>query len=497
MLPAFLSRLSLRWLLILNVIIPLLLAMAVASYFGLRALEHIAEEKMQEDVQLVARAIRLPVSYSLEKERFGSIRQAIESVFRIDRVYGAYVYDKDGELVVEAGSVESDKQQEDLRDVARDGERTGQYEKIQGRRVYSYFVPLFDSTGKSNGLLQITRKRSDFENYIQWLRARVAFILAGAGLFIAGFVLFGFQRAAGQHFSALTRSMSIIREGDRSHRAGTSGPREISTLANTFNAMLDSLDHSEKEIAKRREEQQALEYKLRQSEKMAAIGRLAAGVAHELGAPLSLIDGKAQRSLRDGGLDPAHQSSLQDIRTQVSRMNDIVRQLLDFGKGTMRPRHWTRAGHIAGSALAAVRREVDQSLWFTAEGPQPGPFIYVDPLSFEQALINLLRNASQSAETSRVRLSWDLSENNEVCFSVEDDGPGIPEELKSKIFEPFFSTHQDLSNTGMGLSIVHGTVNEHEGGITVFDSALGGAGFRITLPPVDGEQNNDKGKQNV
>ncbi|MFW6080523.1 MAG: two-component sensor histidine kinase, partial [Desulfosalsimonas sp.] len=87
---AILNRLSLRSVLITNVIVPLLISMAAATWFGLLTVEHVVEEKLQEDVQLVARAIRLPVSYSLEKERFGSVSQALQSVFHIGRVYGAY-----------------------------------------------------------------------------------------------------------------------------------------------------------------------------------------------------------------------------------------------------------------------------------------------------------------------------------------------------------------------------------------------------------------------
>lgn len=477
-----LDRFSLRSVLIINVIVPLLLAMGAATYFGLRAMEHIVEHRLQEDVQLVARAIRLPVSYSLEKDRFGSVRQSLQSVFRIGRVYGAYVYDAQGKQIAAVGAVEPEKQQKELRKVVEGGERKGQYEKIQGRRVYSYFVPLFDTSGKSSGLLQITRRKSDFEDYIHRLRILVSGILAGAGLFVSGFVLFGFHRAAGQHFAKLAQSMARVQSGERAHRAQLGGPKEVATLANALNGMLDSVDRSEKEISERREAQQALENKLRQSEKMAALGQLAAGVAHELGAPLSLIDGKAQRCLRDADLKTVHGKSLQDIRQQVQRMNSIVRQLLDFGKGAMREKRWCRADHLAGSAVEMVRKEVDVGVEILTEGPEPGPLLYVDPLRFEQALINLLRNAAQVEETTRVRITWELSSKREVVFNVADNGPGIPEEIKSRIFEPFFSTRNNGANSGLGLAVVHGIIQEHEGIIEVVDTEMGGAAFRIVLP---------------
>ena len=494
MLTAIMNRFSLRSVLIINVIVPLVLAMAAATYFGLRAMEHTVEKRLQEDVQLVARAIRLPVSYSLEKDRFGSVSQALESVFRIGRVYSAYIYDAQGEQIAAVGAVEPEKQQKDLREVVKGGERTGQYEKIQGRRVYSYFVPLFDTSGKSSGLLQITRKKSDFEDYIQGLRMLVAAIFAGAGLFVSGFVLLGFHRAAGRYFTKLARSMARVQGGERTHRAELRGPKEIVTLAKSLNGMLDSVDRSEEEIVKRRKEQESLERKLRESEKMAAIGQLAAGVAHELGAPLSLIDGKAQRCLRDKNMMATHGQSLQDIRQQVRRMSDIVRELLDFGRGAMQERRWARAAQLAGSAVAIVKKEIGERIDFHIEAPSSDPWLYIDPLRFEQALINLLRNAAQAEETTRVRITWELNQSHEVVFLVEDDGPGIAEEVKPKIFEPFFSTKKNGNNTGMGLSVVHGIIKEHEGSIQIADTELGGAGFRIILPKQSEESQQEQGE---
>ncbi|MGM0644415.1 MAG: ATP-binding protein [Thermodesulfobacteriota bacterium] len=497
MLNAVMNRISLRSVLIINIIVPLLLAIGAATYFGLKQMEHIVEDRLQEDVQLIARAIRLPVSYNLEKERFGSLDQALESVFRIGRVYGAYVYNTSGMRIAAVGAVEPDKKQDDLKAVVRKGQRRGQYEEIEGRRVYSYFVPLFDSSGKSSGLLQVTRKKSDFEEYIQGLRIWVGGLLAGAGVFISGFVLFGFHGAAGRYFNKLVKSMGRVQAGDRTHRAREKGPKEIVALARALNGMLDSVDRSEKEISQRRDAQQALENKLRQNEKLAAIGRLAAGVAHEIGAPLSLVDGKAQRCLRDNRISQVQKNNLHDIRKQVERMNDIVRQLLDFGKGTMREKRWTRADSIAGSAALNFRKEAGEGIEMTTEGPKPGPLIFIDPLRFEQALVNLLRNAAETDDVSRIRLAWESMPDGSVVFRIEDNGPGIDDAVKSRIFEPFFSERNNADNSGMGLAVVLGIVREHAGSIEIVDSELGGAGFRIELPRQTEQQHQDQGGSNV
>ncbi len=494
---AIFNRFSLRTVLVLYILVPLLFAMAAISYLGLRGMENILEQRMQEDVQLVARAIRLPVSYSLEKERYGSVSQALQSVFHIERVYGAYVYDIQGQRIAAVGAVEPDRQEFDVLQKVESGEREGRYEKIQGRRVYSYFVPLFDTSEKSIGLLQVIRRKSDFESSIYWLRYGMAASIFVTGLCLSGLVLFGFHKALGRYFIRLAQSMSRVESGDHSHRARPEGPKEIASLAKSLNSLLDSRDRSAKEIAERRDAQQVLESKLRQNEKMAAVGRLAAGVAHELGAPLSLIDGKAQRCLRKSDLSTNLAESFQDIRRQVQRMSDIIRQLLDFGKGSMQQRRWTNAAYLAESAVKTVWKETEGRVECFAEGPEPGPSLYVDPLRIEQALVNLLRNAVQFETSTRVRLTWEQAANQEVVFRVEDDGPGIAPDIQPRLFEPFFSTRKNAQNTGMGLPVVHGIVQEHGGTIQIIDSELGGAGFRISLPVQTGKNQIEQGEEHV
>ncbi len=477
----FISRLSLRAALVCCVILPLLLALSLAAYLGLQALENSIENHMQEEVQLVARAIRMPVSYSLEKDRFGSVNQALQSVFRIERVYGAYVYNSQGERIAAVGATAPSSQHHEAQLISNNGENKGQYEEIEGRRVYSYFVPLFDTAGTTNGLLQVSRKRSDIEQYIADMRKQAMYSLGGAGLLMSALVLVGFHGAVGKHLHSLASSMSRISNGQRTHRASLRAPAEISALARALNSMLDSISQAEEEIVQRRNAQQELENKLRQNEKMAAIGQLAAGVAHELGAPLSVIQGQAQRCLRDKNLSKALQKSMQDVLGQVQRMEHIVRQLLDFGRASRQRRRWRNSSSLAKAAAALIEKHNHSQVSLELQGPDPGPEIFVDQLRIELALVNLLRNSLQAPGVSRIILGWSGADQGQVAFWVADDGPGIQEKDKDKIFEPFFSTKHDAQGTGLGLSVVHGIAQEHAGLVQVLDSQLGGACLYLTI----------------
>jgi len=259
------------------------------------------------------------------------------------------------------------------------------------------------------------------------------------------------------------------------------GPREIATLAASLNSMLDGIGRSEDEIEARRRVQASLEEELRRTEKLAAVGRLAAGVAHEMGTPLSVVDGLAQRALRDTSLPEHVRKALRATRQQVQRLERTVRQLMEFGRSREPQMTRIRAAGMASRAANLVREEAAASATeLNLDGPgdlEAG----LDAARFEQALVNLLRNAVQASPGGRVLLSWELRDGR-LVFRVEDDGPGVAEEVRNRIFEPFFTTKGVGKGTGLGLAVAHGVMEDLGGSVRITESCLGGAGFEVSLP---------------
>lgn len=463
------------------VLVPLVVAILTIGSLMLWWLERKAELRLQTDVALVARALQVPMARALEQNRRASVELDLQSALRISRVYGAYVYDDTGHVIATAGNVTMDRQlKSSILRVVASGQRGGEFNRMGNRSVYSYFAPLKNDRGKIIGLLQVTRRKEDFRQSLKALQVRAAIcLLLGAALLI-GIVLAGYQGAVGRALNRLRHSMSRVESGDYQHRAAICGPREIATLAQGMNAMLDSIVEARKEIQIRRAAEDDLERKLHCSEKLASLGRVAAGVAHELGAPLSLIDGKAQRAMRRP--ENAAADLMREIRQQVGRMERLVRQMLEFGRPGSLERKRVRADELA----ALTRRhlsETDMRGWAAVEfhGPRPGPELCVDPFRVEQALNNLLQNARQAAPDGTVQLFWEES-GNSVVFSVADSGPGVPSGMKAAIFDPFFTTRKSAKGVGLGLTVVRQVVNEHQARIEVCASAMGGAEFRLIFP---------------
>lgn len=482
-------RLTLRLALVCYVILPLIVAIGALGTLLLKTYEQRVEDQMKEDVQLIARALEAPVQRALERHRDGSLHSALESVIGINRVYGAYVYGPQGEMIASVGAANTRPDRRRLSTLAGEEAPQDDFEQISGRNVYSYFVPLTTSGQRSLGLLHVTRRERDIRTSVAGLRRQVAGLSALAVLFVAAMVLVGHRGAIGRHLKALQDSMRQIERGDVMHRAHLSGPHEVVELSHALNKMLDALERAEQEIEERREAEYDLQEKLRHAEKLAAIGTLSAGVAHELGTPLSVVEGRAHRMLRNERLPQDAAQAFSEIRSQVRRMERIITQLLDFGRKSSLHRTAVQPDLVARAAVRSLEthaRERNVQLEVRSE-PLPTP-VLMDRVRLEQALANLIHNAVDAAAGGIVRVTT-RQLHGEIQLAVDDSGPGISDKDAQHIFDPFYTTKPVGEGTGLGLAVVHGIAEEHGGRIDVERSDLGGARFVLRIPNAGEDEN--------
>jgi two-component system, NtrC family, sensor kinase len=485
------GSLNLSAALILYVLLPMGIVVAVLTVANLRLMERQAEKRMQHELEIVAKAIEQPLRHAFRRDREGSIQRALESAFSMSHVYGAYLYDPAGKKIFDSSPGEAKEDQIEISERISEGIEYGEYERFAGRNVYSYFVPLTDSGGRIAGLLQLTRRRSDFQEHIRSIRYKVGGGVLIGFVFLTALVLRGHHRVFGIHLRRLIGCMGRIAGGDRQERFVPGGPREIVLLGEHFNGMLDTLARIEEENRQREIQRKAMAERLRQAEKLAAVGELAAGVAHELGTPLSLIDAKTQRVLRIRDLPEKLQQALGDIRGEVRRMERIIRQLLDFSRCSPVRRSRMDAAEPLHASVHAVAHEAQSAGTQIIVGDvASGLRLHADPARIEQALVNLLRNAVQAAPGGDAVLRLE-EENGGAVYSVEDTGPGIPAEQRRKIFEPFYTTKAVGEGTGLGLAVVHGIAEEHGGRVELAAAKGRGACFRLYIPDAIATQPSD------
>jgi len=240
-----------------------------------------------------------------------------------------------------------------------------------------------------------------------------------------------------------------------------------------------------REINKMREDLESTRLQLIQSEKIASIGRMAAGVAHEINNPLSGILIYAEL-LKDELKDrPELQNDIQEIINQTLRCKRIVSELLQFSRQSIGKPSYFDLEELLNFCLNILQKQALFHDIKVIKKIEPNmPKMYGDIGQLQQVFINLFINAADAMEgkgTLTIEACFD-SENNKFIIKVSDTGPGIPEELRDKIFEPFFTTKPTGKGTGLGLSITQNIVNLHGGNIRFECPPEGGTTFIVELP---------------
>lgn len=234
-------------------------------------------------------------------------------------------------------------------------------------------------------------------------------------------------------------------------------------------------------------ERKRLQEQLRKTERIAELGTLASGMAHEIGTPMNVILGRAEY-LMDRVTEEPVKKGLQTIVTQVERITKVMNQLLTFARRNapercpLDLRGTIEVGmELFQERLARSQIQVELAL------ADDCPLALADPDQMSQVFINLVMNAVHAMPdggTLRIGLA---PEKHMVKLTIADTGHGIPQDVIEKVFEPFFTTKEFGQGTGLGLTVVKGIIEEHQGSIVVESGEGKGTTFTILLPQADSQ----------
>jgi signal transduction histidine kinase len=407
------------------------------------------------------------------------------------------------------------------------------FDSSSGARSYAMAVPLFDAAAlelpprhparRPIAIMGMRRDAGYIDAEVAASARRIypLFLLVVIGVAVG--VRFAIQQIVVRPLRRLLEGIDAVGKGDLSRVILAERDDEIGTIAGRFNAMTGSLREAREEGERAAGARLGLEARLRQSEKLATIGQMAAEIAHELGTPLNVIGGRARaiskrlekaaeraaervETKTDGAAAAASAEMTRDVTKdvtknagiigdEVARIAKIIRQVLDFS----RPRGPTvtrvRLGDVVTEALEFLREAIRRQgiVVETRTSPEP-PEVPGDPDQIQQVCLNLVMNAIHAmpgggtlrVATERVvrrKGGLDLAPPAAyVALVIADGGPGIPLADREKIFEPFFTTKDEGQGTGLGLAVSYGIVKDHDGWIEVESPAAGGAVFRVFLP---------------
>lgn len=334
------------------------------------------------------------------------------------------------------------------------------------------YDPLYDHRDRIVGMLYVGTRQAAFLDFLNTFRKRVT-LVAMVTILMTFLIATPVSRVITRplkDLSTLAATSRKIAEGDFSARAPTTAGGEVGQLARSFNEMLDTLQKTQDQLI--------------QSEKLASLGQLAAGVAHELNNPLATVLLFSEVLLREKALDRNHIPDLETIIRETRRCKSIVASLLDFAR-----QQQVEAVEVDLNQL--IRRVIDQEkkqtrysrVTIRAELEDNLPVIQADGAQIQAVLVNLMSNAADAMPGGgQLTVRTYSDPPGMVSLEVGDEGEGISEENKQKLFTPFFTTKPPGKGTGLGLSIVYGIVKMHRGQIRVESASGEGTRIIVELP---------------
>ena len=256
---------------------------------------------------------------------------------------------------------------------------------------------------------------------------------------------------------------------------------------------MEALVRDVSERKKLDDETRDIHHQLLQAEKMAALGQTISGVAHELNNPLATILSWAERLSQRPGLEDAVRRGLETILGESERAARIVRNLLTFARKRQTTRAMVDVNQVTRETLALRAYEQRVSNITVIDALAAGlPQVFADGYQLQQVLLNLIINAEQAMLSANGRgtlvvRTWHASDQESVLLEINDDGPGIPDDLQPKIFDPFFTTKEVGQGTGLGLTVAYAIVQEHGGRIRLESRQGAGTSFYVELPVSGGQ----------
>lgn len=333
------------------------------------------------------------------------------------------------------------------------------------------YIPLRDHLGQVVGSLYVGAREAAFQALVQTFVARIIYIALGA-IALAAMIGLPISITITRPIVQLVDAHRRLADGEMGVRVTPAeGSGELATLGDSFNAMAETLQFTQEQLV--------------QKEKLASVGQLAAGVAHEINNPLGTIMLLSDVLYKEAPQDDPRREDLEMITEQARRCKGIVFDLLSFARQNRVMAQQTDVNALISSLVAEESLKEDyDGVEIVQQLARGLPTIQADPDQLRQCLANLMTNAADAMAPDGGVLTFSTRQPDahHVEVSVADTGTGMSEETLSSLFTPFFTTKPPGKGTGLGLSIIYGIVKMHRGDIRVQSAEGEGSQFTIVLP---------------
>ncbi|MGQ9645153.1 MAG: ATP-binding protein [Thermodesulfobacteriota bacterium] len=507
---------SLKGKIILSVIVVVVVIEGIFLYLNIRSLSRQILDKTEEEAFNLSETIRLSIRYAMIKDRRDEYQRIIDDVAQRKGIVEVRIFNKAGEITVSSdrkkvGTV-VDMKAEACYGCHREGEakvllpsdsKTRIYH-VENQSLLGLINPIYNEPSCYSchpkslnvlGVLDTTISLEGFEKERAQIYNRM--IISGVVSVVVLSLLLSLllTRFVNRPLDKLLAATKTAAHGNLDHTVGIQSHDELGELANSFNNMISELKRSrdaieewtqtlEHRVQERTRELQQVQDQLIRAGKMAAIGELAAGVAHEINNPLTGVLTFSSLMLKKVDENHPWKKDLENIVQQTTRCRNIVRGLLDFARQRKPDKKEWDINNLVEQTLTLVEKQAPfQNIRITKEFKTGLPMLFVDGDQIQQVFMNILLNAADAMTENggTLKIQTELKDGM-AMVSFTDTGCGIPKEHLPKLFDPFFTTKQTGKGTGLGLAISYGIIQSHSGDIEVESEVGKGSTFRVKLP---------------
>ena len=492
-------QLSLRARLLLLVAIVVAAVLTTSTYFEVRSFERVLERDLVDAAGRAARAVVVDLKSRGPAVDPADVRDTLNELIEANPALRSLsIFEASGDNVEIVASTSSEERAESL-ELARES-MASQTERMEGdsRRVV-VAVPLVRggrsmAVVASVSLAAVEHARTGGRTVAMWFAIPTVLLVT---LLIDAVT----RRVVHRPIGELQRTIRRVSGGDLTSRAAVLRRDELGMVADGLNEMLSRLEQASDMLQQRVREATSelllrnaeleesyqrvlgLQEALARAERMAAVGEMAASVAHQVGTPLNLVSGYVQMIREDPNTQTVVRQRLEIVEAQLSQVTRVLRTMLDEARQPSPPRVTTRLGPLVERACTIARpRLVRSGVQLEVRLDDGLPEVDANAPQLELALLNLVTNALDAMPAGGTLTIHGTTTEGGVRLEVADSGPGIAADLLPHLFEPWVTTKPVGHGTGLGLGIVREIVRAHGGEIHAANQPDGGAIFTIDLP---------------
>jgi len=481
-----------------------LLIIGIFAYVILKSHREQLIAELERNAHQLSETVKSSTRYDMLLNQRESVHRIITTIGKQEGIQKVRILNKEGAIIFSTDSLDTGKMLDKKAEAcyachAADqplerlpiSERTRIFASGTNGRTLGIINPIYNEPGcwqsdchahapeqKVLGVLDITMPLQEVDRSMQAGQQRMLLFAVSAIAAVSLMIYWLVNRIVLKPVNQIVAATRQVAAGDLNYKIALRKRDEIGMLADSFNDMTHKLFEAQRQVY--------------QSQKLAAVGQLAAGVAHEINNPLTGVLTYSSFLLKRVAGQSEFKEDLEVIVRETIRCREIVKGLLDFARQSPPEKHAVEVNEIAARAVRIVQNQLAEHHVELEQQLRAGlPRILADANQIQQVLVNLLLNANDaiSAGGGRIVVTTDFGTNGHSAsargrmleIKVSDTGSGISPENLQKIFDPFFST-KGPKGTGLGLAVAWGIIEKHNGRIEVESQAGQGTTFRVLLP---------------